>query len=172
MGLRQDATEGRLAMSRPWMPLYVGDYLRDTQHLCAEEHGAYLLLIMHYWTHGSLPPDEKNLQKISQLSPYKWEKYLQNLSALFGPNWTHKRIDQELEKAHKIKQKRELAGAIGGAVSASRFQAKGVANARKREKQMLVYHNNNINNKAPTTYTDAPIISTSLAKSLTTKARH
>ena len=159
-------------MSRPWMPLYVGDYLRDTQHLCAEEHGAYLLLIMHYWTHGGLPTDEKFLQKISQLSGYKWSKYFQNISALFGPEWTHKRLDAELEKAGKIKRKRELAGAIGGAMNAARWQANGQANARKKGKQMPVYHNTIYNNIEPTPYKDAPTISPSLAKSLATKNRH
>jgi uncharacterized protein YdaU (DUF1376 family) len=38
-------------MSRAWMPLYVGDYPRDTRDLDALQHGACLLLIMHYWQH-------------------------------------------------------------------------------------------------------------------------
>ena len=51
-------------MSRIWMPLYVGDYLRDTRDLSTLQHGAYLLLIMHYYKRRSLPDDEKELARI------------------------------------------------------------------------------------------------------------
>lgn len=61
-------------MSSPWMPLWIGDYLKDTSHLCAAEHGAYLLLIMHYWQTGSLPTEDRHLAMIARMEPKRVEK--------------------------------------------------------------------------------------------------
>lgn len=66
------------------MPLYVADYLADTAHLAAAEHGAYLLLIMAYWRNGSLPADEKMLQRISRMSQREWAKSREVVLALFA----------------------------------------------------------------------------------------
>lgn len=152
------------------MPFYVGDYLRDTDTLTAEEHGAYLLLILHYWTNGGLPQDEKLLQKISKISPYKWQKIRTTMFKLFGPNWTHKRIDAELQKAHKISIKRELAGAMGGTTRAAKKGGKGLAFARNSFKQMPVYHKEN-NIIDPTTYSEPPVVSDALLKTLKGRGR-
>ncbi|HAD1120104.1 TPA_asm: DUF1376 domain-containing protein, partial [Salmonella enterica subsp. enterica serovar Typhimurium] len=40
----------------PYMQLYIADYLADTMHLSAEEHGAYLLLMFNYWQTGRAIP--------------------------------------------------------------------------------------------------------------------
>jgi Protein of unknown function (DUF1376) len=54
-------------MSLPKMSLHIGDYLRETMHLSATLHGAYLLLIMHLWAKGSLPDDDVQLAMIKPM---------------------------------------------------------------------------------------------------------
>ncbi|QIG70461.1 DUF1376 domain-containing protein [Rhizobium phage RHph_N28_2] len=95
--------------NRAWMPLHIADYLADTGHLTATEHGAYLLLIMHYWQNGSLPENERVIARIAKLSPEQWEESRDMLAMLFGPGWKHKRIDAELGKADEIIEKRRAA---------------------------------------------------------------
>jgi uncharacterized protein YdaU (DUF1376 family) len=95
--------------NRAWMPLHITDYLADTGHLNAAEHGAYLMLIMHYWQNGSLPADERLLARLARMSKAEWDDSRDVLAMLFGPNWTHKRIDAELTKADGIIEKRRNA---------------------------------------------------------------
>lgn len=96
-------------MNRPWMPLYVADYLADTGHLSAAEHGAYMLLIMHYWQNGSLPQEERRIARICRLNDAEWENSREVLSDLFDGGWRHKRIEAELERASDISNKRKAA---------------------------------------------------------------
>lgn len=100
-------------MSKGWMPLYVGDYLADTQHLTTTQHGAYLLLIMHYWQHGGLPNSEAAIAGISRLNRDQWRSNCSAIAGLFQPGWKHKRIDAELEKAKELSEKRAMAGRRG-----------------------------------------------------------
>lgn len=95
--------------NRAWMPLHIADYLSDTGHLTAAEHGAYLLLIMHYWQNGSLPENERLIARIAKLDATQWEESRDVLAMLFGPGWTHRRIDAEMAKADDIIEKRRNA---------------------------------------------------------------
>ena len=79
--------------------MYWGDYLADTGHLKPREHGAYVLLIAHYWMNGSLPTDDEVLRRITRLTAREWSRSKVVLRSLFGDNWSHKRIDKELAKA-------------------------------------------------------------------------
>ena len=101
-------------MSRPWMPLYVADYLADTAHLRALESGAYLHLIMHYWQRGSLPDNDRQLATIARMTDDEWAEWKSTLAALFQPGWRHKRIDRELAEAGAKYARRAAAGRVGG----------------------------------------------------------
>ena len=56
--------------NRAWMPLHIDDYLADTGHLTGAEHGAYLLLIMHYWQNGSLPGSERLIARVARMDRF------------------------------------------------------------------------------------------------------
>lgn len=87
------------------MPLDVGDYLRDTTHLTTEQHGAYLLLIFHYWTsRGPLVDDDRQLATIAKLSRRVWANHRPTLARLFQVAeglWRHKRVEEEIATANR-----------------------------------------------------------------------
>src|SRR5688500_10709572 len=91
-------------MSRPWMPLYIADYRKDTAHLSAAQHGAYLLLIMHYWATGAVPDDDAQLARIACMTPTEWRKAKGVIGAFFTDGWKHKRIEQEIGRADDVAQ--------------------------------------------------------------------
>ena len=96
-------------MARAWMPFYVADYLADTRHLGALEHGAYLLLLMHYWQTGGLPDDDGRLARIACTTPSEWRKIRSALADFFEPGWKHGRVERELLKSREIGDKRRAA---------------------------------------------------------------
>lgn len=117
------------------MPLYVADYLADTGHLSAAEHGAYLLMIMHYWQKGGLPDDERQLSRIARLSADEWAESRDTLAGFFGENWTHARIDEELAAAKEKYEKRAAAGRNGGKAKAGLKQCSSNATAGLNQPQ-------------------------------------
>lgn len=91
--------------NRPYMPLWVSDYIGDTQHLTAAEHGAYMLLIMAYWQRGAaLPADGARLARIARMTPDEWsssEFTLREFFTIKDGEWRHSRIEAELAKVRE-----------------------------------------------------------------------
>jgi uncharacterized protein YdaU (DUF1376 family) len=84
----------------PYMQLYVAEYLVDTLHLKALQHGAYMLLLMHYWQRGKgLPNDDKRLAIIARMTPKEWKKNRESLAEFFevtDEGWKHLRVERDL----------------------------------------------------------------------------
>lgn len=111
-------------MSFPYMPLFVGDYLRDTRGLTTEEHGAYLLLLMELWSHdGSLPMDHDYLARVVGVTRRRWEGKIWPVICLYfevkrdrlGTTVEHRRLSTELEKTRENFARRSNAGKRGAA---------------------------------------------------------
>lgn len=117
------------------MPLYVADYLADTGHLSTVEHGAYMLLIMHYWQTGSLPEDDKRLSRIARLNEAEWQDVRDTLADMFDANWKHKRIDAEIAKVADISTKRKAAASQ----ARSKSNANATANAPSNDDQLQTH---------------------------------
>jgi uncharacterized protein YdaU (DUF1376 family) len=99
-----------------YMPLYVADYLADTAHLSAAEHGVYLMLLMTYWQRqGGLPMDEAKLSRIARVSDKDWLRVRDNVMAFFRIQdgfLVQERMERELgfvrEKTTKAKASASL----------------------------------------------------------------
>jgi uncharacterized protein YdaU (DUF1376 family) len=127
-------------MSRSWIAFYIGDYLKDTQALTTEQHGAYLLLLMECWQKGRVPPDPMSRASIARVPLQRWKKIGGPVDAFFTADGTNKRATAEITRAEMISLKRAIAGAAGGRRSgltkaiALGQQCKLQANAAARQK--------------------------------------
>jgi len=101
-----------------FMPLYGGDYLRDTMHLSCTEHGVYLRLLIHYWhTQRPLPND---MAKLSAIAGCRNEADTEALRTIYqqyfksrrghGNLLYNKRMDKEIRKALELKKKKRRGG--------------------------------------------------------------
>lgn len=120
----QDAS-GAPMSTKPdtWMPLVIGDYLKDTTHLTTLLHGAYLLLIMSYWVDGPPPDDDETLASITKMDAKTWRKSREKLARFFTMEngaWRQKRIDAELARWIEKKQVYSERAAAGGRAKAAK----------------------------------------------------
>lgn len=107
---------------RPFMQLYVSDFVGDTLLLSTEHIGAYLLLLIALWNAGGeLPADEQKLARCARMTIKKWRTASAELAPFFiidEATWSHGRLSKELQKAARQSDLRASAGSRGGAATA------------------------------------------------------
>lgn len=121
-------------MNRPWMPFYIADYLADTGHLSTIEHGAYLLLIFHYWQNGGVPDDDTRLARIARVTPKEWREMKTTIGSFFSSGWKHSRIEREIADSIAKYERRANAGSQGGNARAMRLQRGSIATPKSKQR--------------------------------------
>ena len=105
-------------MSFAYLPLYTGDYLRDTQHLSCSEHGIYLKFLIHCWDQkGPLPLDERKQHSICNARSGDEIEAMRRVRSEFftemTDGWYNRRMQLEIERAENISAARSDAGKRG-----------------------------------------------------------
>jgi len=84
------------------MPLYIGDWLKDTQHLDATTNGAYWFLIMAHWGKHGVSSDDEHLRQIARVREIDWARVKGTLQPFFvelDGLWINRRCVEEYESA-------------------------------------------------------------------------
>ena len=127
----------------PYFPLYVNDFIGDTQDLTNEEIGAYLRILMYSWGKGKF-----------RVSRIKWICQDDNIWAALAQYfieedglWFNPRMERERERVFGVIEARSEAGKAG---AKARWDSKGNAianaianadaNSKEYDKNMPAYN--------------------------------
>ncbi|EKY8071260.1 DUF1376 domain-containing protein [Escherichia coli] len=154
------ASYGAIMAALPYMQLYIADYLADTMHLSAEEHGAYLLLMFNYWQTGK-PIPKNRLAKIARQTNERWADVEPSLQEFFcdnGEEWVHLRIEEDLASVREKLTKKSAAGKASVQARRSRKEAdvqkKQERNLTGVQTDVEVVFEHDVNTKATNKDTD------------------
>jgi uncharacterized protein YdaU (DUF1376 family) len=105
--------------SKHWMPLFIGDYLKDTRMLSQGQHGAYLLLICHYWeSRKPIPDNQSQLIRIGLAFTEEEQANIDFVLETFFEKtqfgYVHKKLDALIESHAEKAMKSRQNGAKGG----------------------------------------------------------
>lgn len=118
----------------PVFPLFVSDYLADTWELDGTEHGAYLLILIHYWKQRRGPEsDSGTLKQVTRLDAKRWNKISPKVMHFFEVRegrLYHKRLEKELRLAAEKHEKRVEAGRKGAKAKLSIATSFATSNAQ------------------------------------------
>jgi len=114
-------------MSLPYMPFWVGDYLKDTMHLNTQQHGAYMLLLFHMWSTNA-PSNStsnetsiakallKHCPSICKMNKSEWDEIKDDILEFFiidGDYVVSKRLTEQLNTSNLKNIKAKERGAKG-----------------------------------------------------------
>ena len=125
------------------MAIYWGDYRQNTGHFNCTEHGAYMMLMAHYWENDSLPKPGSDFYPrlynicgcVSEVEKRAVRYVIKAMFPKVRGRHVNKRLDKEIEKAEKKAEERSKSGRMGGRPRESKsFPEKKQKLSRKKAK--------------------------------------
>ena len=96
-------------------PFHIGDYIKDTAHLSADEDLAYRrLLDLYYDTEAPIPLETQWVARKIRLGSEVVEKVLNEYFEKGENGWSNRRCDEEIAKYQRQAEKNRLNGKAGG----------------------------------------------------------
>jgi uncharacterized protein YdaU (DUF1376 family) len=105
-------------VSNAWYARYAGDYGRDTAHLSLTAHGAYTLLLDHYYSTRSPIPKEKSAhyricRAVGKRERAAVDLVMRNFFQMRDDGYHNSRADSELAKQAELKDRLSRNGRKG-----------------------------------------------------------
>lgn len=101
-----------------WFKFWIGDYQRDTAHLSLAEHGAFMLMLQHYYATEKPLPSGATLHRMLRAQSKQEREAIDSVARQF---WTltpdglvNERADEELGKADERRETNRELGKRGG----------------------------------------------------------
>lgn len=132
-------------MGLQWYPRYAGDYIRKTRHLSMLEHGAYNMLLDHYYATGkpieisnaSLLPDHSRVYRLCSAVTKEEKQAVDSVLEMFfeltDEGYINRKAAEVIAKQLAAHERRVNAGRKGGKQSSSNAKPKPKQSSRKPE---------------------------------------
>ena len=131
-----------------WMPLYIGDFLRDTTGLDTEMIAEYILLYVAIWTKaGPLPDDNERLARICRMTTERFIETREELSSLFDVRdggWSHDDLLAERAKWVETRRKKKAESSWPSGRQRDVGQEKEIRDKPSRISRRRVIHHKSI----------------------------
>ena len=122
-------------MSKPYMPLMMGDWIKGTRGMRADVKGVYIGLLIHQYDHGYLPSDVDDLSLIEPEVGKVWVKLKEKFEE-FEPG---KLRNKKLEEVRAFWNKQANNGKKGGRPNKPNPEANPNSNPKPNPNQKLHY---------------------------------
>jgi uncharacterized protein YdaU (DUF1376 family) len=125
-------------MADPYYRFFPGDYLRDTSGLSLMEHGAYNLLLHHYYSVEGCVKDEKPrlFRLCGAVLPEEQAAVIHVVDTYFpivNGKLTNKRADEEILGRHAFLEEQSRKGRLGGRPRNNPDESRGLSTVKPDE---------------------------------------